>query len=93
MAADRPQQEQEPGADVVVYSTTWCSDCTRAKRYLTSWGIAFREINIEEVEGAAEQVMTWAGGKRTVPTIVVGTTVLVNPGWRDLAAAVGREEV
>jgi mycoredoxin len=77
------------GEVVTMYSTTWCPDCHRAKMYLSQWGIDFREINIEQTPGAAEQVMAWANGKRVVPTITVGEKVLVNPRMRDLAQAIG----
>src|SRR4051812_41738738 len=78
-------------ATVIMYSTTWCPDCHRAKLFLRQWGIAFSEVNIEQTAGAAEQVMAWANGKRVVPTILVGDRVLVNPRMRDLAEAVGAE--
>ncbi|MEP7218405.1 MAG: glutaredoxin domain-containing protein [Bacteroidota bacterium] len=77
------------GEVVTMYSTTWCPDCHRAKMYLSQWGIDFKEINIEQTPGAAEQVMAWANGKRVVPTITVGEKVLVNPRMRDLAQAIG----
>lgn len=76
-------------AVVTMYSTSWCPDCHRAKMYLNQWGVSFKEVNIEQTPGAAEQVMAWANGKRVVPTITVGDKVLVNPRMPDLAAAVG----
>lgn len=72
-----------------MYTTAWCGDCRRAKRYLDEWGVAFVEVNIEEVEGAAEMVMAWANGKRVVPTIVVGDQVLLNPARVELGRALG----
>lgn len=57
-----------------MYTTSWCSDCKAAKRALDSKGLAYTEINIEEVEGAAELVMKVNGGKRSVPTLVHGDT-------------------
>jgi len=74
-----------------MYSTTWCPDCTRAKRFLDMKGISYEEVNIERTPGAAEKVMGWANGKRVVPTITVGDQVLVNPRMPDLAAAIGIE--
>ena len=40
----------------VMYSTTWCGYCKRLKSQLTDLGVAFEEINIEEVPGTAEIV-------------------------------------
>lgn len=55
-----------------MYSTTWCPDCRRAKRFLSERGIAFEEINIEQVDGAAEWVAAHNQGKYKVPTIDCG---------------------
>lgn len=59
----------EPGS-VVMYSTTWCGYCRRLKTQLTSAGIAFTEVNIEEDPEAAALVEQVNGGNQTVPTLV-----------------------
>ncbi|MEW5978849.1 MAG: glutaredoxin family protein [Acidobacteriota bacterium] len=56
---------------IKMYTTPFCGDCRAAKRYLTERGIAFEEINIEEVPGAAEVVIKANDGKRKVPTFDV----------------------
>ena len=56
--------------EVIVYSAPWCGDCYRAKRFLARHHIAFKEINIEEDSGAAEEVMRRTG-KRAVPQFVI----------------------
>ncbi len=58
-------------ANIKMYTTTWCSDCRHAKRFLQERGIAYQEINIEEEDGAAEYVMSVNGGKRKVPTFEI----------------------
>lgn len=58
--------------NVIMYTTGWCGDCRRAKRFMSEHGIAYEEVNIEEREGAAERVMSLNGGKRKVPTFEVG---------------------
>lgn len=57
---------------ITMYTTSWCPDCVAAKRALSSKGIAYTEINIEEAEDAAQTVMSINGGKRSVPTLVYG---------------------
>jgi mycoredoxin len=57
---------------ITMYTTTWCPDCKAAKRALDSKGLSYTEVNIEEVEDAAEIVMRVNGGKRSVPTLVYG---------------------
>ena len=58
-------------AHIKMYTTTWCGDCRNAKRFLKEMGLTFDEINIEEVEEAAEYVMKVNAGKRKVPTFEV----------------------
>ena len=58
-------------AHIKMYTTTWCSDCRHAKRFLNESGIAYEEINIEAQDGAAELVMRLNDGKRKVPTFEV----------------------
>ena len=43
-----------------------------AKRYLDAKDVPYREIDIEAVPGAAEQVQAWARGYKTVPTFRIG---------------------
>lgn len=63
-----------------MYTTPWCGDCRRAKAYLRERNIAFEEINIEEVAGAAEIVIQASGGKRSVPTFDIdGKFVTCSP--------------
>ncbi len=65
-------------AEVKIYTTTWCPDCRMAKKYLDTKGIAYEEINVETVPGAADLVMSINGGKRKVPTFVVGEDTFHN---------------
>ncbi|MBI3793832.1 MAG: glutaredoxin family protein [Nitrospinae bacterium] len=53
---------------IKVYTTSWCPDCRAAKRTLTEKGLAFEEIDIEQVPGALEIVVA-AKGKRVVPML------------------------
>ena len=56
--------------DLVVYSAPWCSDCREAKRFLARYNIPYREINIEQVPGAADEVIRHTG-KRAIPQFVI----------------------
>jgi mycoredoxin len=55
---------------ITMFSTTWCGYCRRLKGQLDREGIAYTEINIEEVEGTAELVASINGGNQTVPTLL-----------------------
>ena len=56
--------------EVIVYSTPWCSDCREAKRFLDKHKIAYKEIDIENTPGAADEVVKHAG-KRSIPQFVI----------------------
>ena len=59
-------------ARVVVYSTSWCSWCHRAKALLQGQGIAFQEIDGEMEWGNRfrDEIEKRTGG-RTVPQVVI----------------------
>jgi mycoredoxin len=56
--------------NLTVYSAPWCRDCHTAKRWLAQHNIAYKEINIEEVPGAAQEVIRHTG-KRAIPQFVI----------------------
>lgn len=58
---------------VVMYATSWCPYCARARSLLNSKQVAFEEIDIEAAPGRREEMMT-RSGRRTVPQIFVGDT-------------------
>ena len=53
---------------IKIYTTSQCSDCRAAKRFLSEQNIAYEEIKIENVDGAVEIVMQANQGRRSVPT-------------------------
>lgn len=55
---------------MLVYSATWCRDCREAKRFLEKHQIAYTEIDIESIPGAAEEVVRQVG-KRAIPQFVL----------------------
>ncbi len=60
--------------ELIVYGRTYpCPDLSRAKRFLETNSIKYRQINIDEDEDAGEFVEQWVG-HRSVPTIVVANT-------------------
>lgn len=57
---------------IIMYTTSWCPDCWRAKHFLKARGVAYREVNIEDDEAAEEIVLKANEGRRKVPTLDVG---------------------
>ena len=56
--------------ELTLYSSSWCPDCRAAKRFLEKHNIPFTEINIDQVPGAAEEVVKNTG-KRAIPQFVL----------------------
>ena len=76
--------EQKP---IVLYGTTWCPDCVRAKGILDQRGEPYTWIDIQQDAQAAAHVAQLNDGMRSVPTIVFpGGTVLVEPSNAELLA-------
>ena len=73
-----------------MYSTTWCGDCRRSKRFFQEHQIDFEEIDIEKNPEAAQIVISLNRGMRSVPTIVFPDgSVLVEPSNMALANKLG----
>ena len=63
-----------------MYTTQWCPDCRRAKSLLNEHQLPFEEVNIEDVPGASDFVISSNQGKRKVPTFEVdGRTFHCSP--------------
>jgi glutaredoxin 3 len=58
--------------EVVMYSTTWCPYCARARALLQRKSVAYREIEIDEEPAQREAMLARSGGRRTVPQIFIG---------------------
>ena len=72
---------------ILMYSTTWCGDCRRAKRVFEALGVRYQEINIERDAAAAASVSRINDGMLSVPTILFPDgTVLVEPSSTELEA-------
>ncbi|MEM1176933.1 MAG: glutaredoxin family protein [Acidobacteriota bacterium] len=75
---------------ITVYSTTWCPDCHRAKAFLNSKGVEYREVDIEAQPEAAETVAAHNNGKHIVPTFDIGGRFYGNPSLHELGQLVAR---
>jgi thioredoxin reductase (NADPH) len=76
--------------NIIVYSTTWCSDCKRAKKFFGEQRIPYTNIDIEENPEFIEIVEKINDGRRSVPTIVFPDgSVMVEPSNAQLAEKLG----
>ena len=61
---------------VIVYSTDSCPWCVKAKQYLKSKGVEYKEINVaEDMEGREEMVKL--SGQMGVPVVNINGTIIV----------------
>jgi mycoredoxin len=74
---------------VTLYSAPWCAYCRIAKRFLDEQGVSYTEINIDEDEAAARRVEQWNNGNRTIPTLDINGTILMNPSPAHLRQVLG----
>ncbi len=61
---------------VLVFSTSTCSWCRRAKRYLKERGVPFKEIDVERDADAAREIVRKTG-QTGVPVIKIGSRWIV----------------
>jgi glutaredoxin 3 len=63
-------------AKVVMFSTSTCSWCRRAKRYFKEQRVPFKEVNIERDPQAARDIVRKTG-QTGVPVIKIGSSWIV----------------
>lgn len=72
-------------SQIVMYTTKFCPDCLRAKKFFETNNVPFLNINLEGDHEATQFVMMVNNGNRSVPTIIFPDgTVLVEPSWDEL---------
>ncbi len=77
--------------NIIMYTTQWCGDCRKVKRFLREKNITFTEVDIDQDEAASQQVIQWSGGSRVIPTFFIEcrslskATILHNPPLTELA--------
>jgi glutaredoxin len=80
--------------EITMYSTSWCSACKAARKYMDAQGIAYTDHDVEQ-DPAARETKDFLNPKGSVPTINVGGVVMVgfSPGHleRLIDAAARRE--
>ena len=77
---------------IVMYTTSWCPDCHRAKYLLDEYGISYINIDVEADAAGLAFVQQVNNGQRVVPTIVFpDNSILVEPTNQQLAEKVGLE--
>ena len=55
--------------NITIYTGPLCTFCDAAKKLLSRNSVEYNEINIATADGAMDEMITKANGKRTVPQI------------------------
>lgn len=87
---DTERGETQGSPQVTLYWRPGCGFCARLMRELDHLGIYLERRNIWEDPDDAAFVRSVANGNETVPTVVVGAQVMVNPRGQDVVAALRR---
>jgi glutaredoxin len=78
VAAPALEETKLPSGGIVMYCTSWCPACRRARAWFKARNLEFIEIDIDDVPAAALQVKKWAGGNRTTPIFDIDGTIIIN---------------
>ena len=55
--------------NITIYTGPMCNYCDAAKRLLTRNNLTYNEIDVAKVDGAMDEMIKKANGKRTIPQI------------------------
>jgi len=55
--------------NITIYTGPLCNYCEAAKRLLTRNNVTYKEINVATVDGAMDEMIKKANGKKTIPQI------------------------
>jgi glutaredoxin len=79
--ASAQNAQPEPAVPVVMYATSWCPYCAKAREYFARTGTAYTEYDIEKSADAHAEFKRLGG--RGVPLILVGNQKMA--GFNELA--------
>lgn len=58
-----------PSTEITMYSTTWCQDCKRAKKFCGEHRVPYELIDVDQDADGLRVVQQANAGKRIIPTI------------------------
>lgn len=67
-----------PHGGIVLYCSSWCPSCKRARAWLDARGLTFTEVDVYGNPAAAAQLRQWADGNLTTPTFDIDGTIVVD---------------
>jgi glutaredoxin len=85
-------REKRPYRDiqVIMYMTSWCPYCVKARNYLRSLDVNLIEYNIEQDKSKREEMLGKSGGSRGVPLIDIEGIIIKGYNPDALMSAIER---
>jgi len=74
---------------IVMYSTSWCGVCRKAREFFSENGLRYRDIDVDQTPDGWSKVVQLAG-QRAVPVIVVDDKVMLGLSPDSVMRAVAR---
>jgi glutaredoxin len=67
-----------PHGGIIMYCTSWCSDCKKARLWLKEKHLEYTEVDVTGTPGAAAQVRKWADGNLVTPVFDIEGTIILD---------------
>jgi glutaredoxin len=77
-AASPAETVELPSEGIMMFCTSWCPGCRRARRFLDERGLAYTEVDINQTPGARDRLRELTGGTLTTPTFIIHGEVIVD---------------
>ena len=74
----KSEGEELPRGGVVLYCTSWCPDCRKARKWLAEHQVDYLEVDVTANPKAAAQVREWANGNLVTPTFDIHGAIVVD---------------
>ena len=78
VASTEPSPAKLPSGGVILYCTSWCPACRRARRFLNERGVAYTEIDINKAPEARDRLRELTGGTLTTPTFDIDGEIIID---------------
>ncbi len=76
---------------VRIYTTSHCPYCTMAKKFFEDKGISFEEVNVEQDQQKAAE-MVKKSGQMGVPVIEINGEIIVGFNRPEIERALGKDQ-
>ncbi len=72
---------------VTLFTLPYCPDCRDLRRYLTEQAVPFTDVDVATALGGVDEMLRVNGGRRSAPTVRIGSQALVDPDRAVLTSA------